>query len=111
MSGHFTTQTLAEGFVPSAIGVLYQVPATNVGYISSFTISSQNVTPQLITLYKHLNGADYFWANVVLNFGEFADVLDGNKALVLSAGDSIKANSNISNTVCAAFAIHGIQEQ
>lgn len=110
MSGIFVSKTLGGGHLANTLSFIYQVPASNVGYVKHFSITGNSANIQQITLYKHINGANIRWLTFALAFGDTADVLEGD-TLVMSANHGICAQTNLAFANAATYSLHGVEEQ
>lgn len=111
MSGTFTSQSLAAGYLSNTVSILYQAPSSNVGYVKNFQVTNNTSNSVLVSLFKNISGNLYPWIPaIVLNGGEWADVLE-NETITLSSGDSIQANTNVSTANAVSYTVHGVQEK
>lgn len=104
----FTARTLSAGALPSIPNTVYSVAAGLKSYVKNFWLYNDSAIEQTIILSLTIDGTTRVWRRIVLDALEGASVLEGEEALVLSAGNAIQAESTTSAVV--NYSLHGVEE-
>lgn len=104
MAGTFTGKLLAEGQVPNAVAAIYTAPALTVAFIKKMVFTNTSATPQ--TLIVYVRRATDRVVRHVASMAQWETLEIEN--IVLSAADSIRAESTTNNVV--DYIVSGVEE-
>ena len=106
----FTAASLADGQLASSLGTIYAVPAATKAYIKNIWLYNGHASAaQVITVnIQRSGGGSRIVRKLQLGVEESASLIEGENALVLSAGDILAAFSTNASSV--NYFISGVLE-
>lgn len=109
MAGNFEAAVLADGQLPNAEATIYTVPASTTVYVKRFSLFNTSTgDTQTVVVRLNVTGTPRTWRRYVLEPLASAELLEHGDALMLEAGDLIRAYTSDATTV--DFIISGVKE-
>ncbi len=103
----FLARSLGNGVVPTAASELYAVAAGLKGYVKSLWLYNESGSSVVVILSLSFGGTPRTWRRIAFLPRESANVLEGEDAMVLSANNSILAESTADGV---NYSVHGVEE-
>jgi hypothetical protein len=110
MPGTFTSKRFADGRVPATMSPIFSVGAGERAYVkfaNFYNVSTSTVVID-VRIYSADSGTTRKWRRIELEQNESYDLLEYDRSVELSPGDSIQASATIGNTI--DYVITGVIE-
>lgn len=96
----FTAASLADGTLPSSLGVLYTAPAATVVIVKEMRLYADTATPQVGTIYFKRSGSTSRKAvSFSLTQGQSYSVFTNGETHTMSTGDTIEGLTTTASVV------------
>lgn len=104
----FAPKAIADGQLPTTLGVLFTATASIGTYVKEFTVFNNNAVNQVIETFVNRQGVERSWRRLEIELNEQGDLLTDGETMMLEQGDTISGRTTTATAV--DFIISGVEE-